>query len=138
VTNHQNDKWRPSSNWILIAVRNSDDNSIKWMPGNSVLFNWSTPTFQNSWTNYDTSYNNAGYYRDTSNRVYLRGRVKAGTANTTIFTLPTGYLPVKRELFCVLSNGAIARLDVLTDGQVQMISGSNVSLSLDGISFTAV
>jgi hypothetical protein len=138
ITNYQNSNWRPTSNWILIALKNGDDSLLKWMPGNSFLYSWLTPAFQNGWLNYDAFYNQAGYYRDTSNRVYLRGLVRTGTANTTIFTLPSGYRPVRRELFCVMSNGAIARVDVLIDGQVLMMSGSNVWISLDRISFLAV
>jgi hypothetical protein len=36
LTFHQNDTWRPTSNWILIAVYNGDTiygGHIKWMPG---------------------------------------------------------------------------------------------------------
>lgn len=33
VANYQNSLWEPDSDWILICVRNGDDNTIKWIPG---------------------------------------------------------------------------------------------------------
>jgi hypothetical protein len=137
VVSYINSNWQVSSNWILLAVRNDDDGNVKWIPGNSFLYTWITPTLQNSWVTYDGTFNVPGYYRDTSNRVYLRGMVKNGTA-ITIFTLPVGYRPAKRELFVAISADALGRLDINIDGTVVRQSGSYSWISLDGISFTAV
>lgn len=42
--------------------------------------------------------NRAGYYRDPSGLVYLRGRTRrCGQANGAVFTLPLGYRPLRRE-----------------------------------------
>lgn len=98
---------------------------------------WQVPTFQNGWVNYDTTYNSAGYYKDANNRVYAKGLVKTGTANTVIFTFPAGYRPLKRGIFVTVSNNAIARIDVLPNGEVKMESGSNAWISLETISFLA-
>ncbi|HEY9694190.1 MAG TPA: hypothetical protein V6D15_18455 [Oculatellaceae cyanobacterium] len=99
---------------------------------------WQTPTFQNSWVNYDNGYNPAGYFKDSLGIVHLRGLVRGGTNNTTIFTLPAGYIPSNRELQAVqTNNNAIGRLDILTDGQVQVVSGNNGWFSLDGVTFRA-
>jgi len=136
LTNYTNSLWQPSSNWLLLAVRNGDDNLLKWMPGNTHLYSWSTPTFQNGWINYDTVYNEAAYYRDASNRVYLRGLIRNGTGN--IFTLPVGYRPVRQELFVVLTDTGVGRVDVAANGVVLKNGGGNGWLSLDGISFIAV
>lgn len=100
---------------------------------------WIAPTFQNSWVNYGTPHNVAGYYRDPLVVVHLRGVVKSGTvaSGTPIFTLPVGYRPAARELRVVISNGAIGRCDVYDDGRVCAESGNNAWFSLDGISFRA-
>lgn len=99
--------------------------------------NWITPTYQNGWVDYDTTYNTTQYYKDKHNFVHIKGMVKNGTANSTIFTLPVGYRPARRYLFVTISNGAIGRVDVLPDGQVMMQSGSNAWFSLDIINFRA-
>ena len=99
---------------------------------------WQTPTFQNSWVNYENSYNPAGYFKDSLGIVHLRGLVRSGTNNTTIFTLPVGYRPSNRELQTIQTfNNIIGRLDILTDGQVQVVLGNNGWVSLDGITFRA-
>ena len=99
---------------------------------------WIVPAFMNSWTNYDTTYNPAGYFKDSLGIVHLRGLVKNGTNNTTIFTLPVGYRPSNQELQAVQTNlNTIGRVDILADGQVTVVSGSNGWVSLDGITFRA-
>jgi len=97
---------------------------------------WHTPTFQNGWVNFGGPYNSAGYFKDSLGIVHLRGLVKSGS--DTIFTLPTGYRPPKRELQAVQTNpNTIGRIDILADGQVLMYAGSNSWISLDGITFRA-
>lgn len=97
---------------------------------------WQTPTFQNGWINYDVNYNSAGYFKDSLGVIHLRGLVKHG--NGTIFTLPEGYRPARRELFGVATNpNVFGRIDVLLDGQVSMVTGNNGWISLDGITFKA-
>ncbi|MBC1224977.1 hypothetical protein GNF10_16985 [Nostoc sp. UCD121] len=99
---------------------------------------WQTPTFQNNWVNYDNTYNPVGYFKDSLGIVHLRGLVRSGTNNTTIFTLPVGYRPSNRELQAIQTfNNTIGRLDILTDGQVQVVLGNNGWVSLDGITFRA-
>lgn len=142
---------------------------------------WQTPTFQNGWVNYDTTYNPAGYFKDSLGIVHLRGLVKIPPVmksstpdmppsifpgggwppgmfpgnmpplpvpvsvpvpitndNNTIFILPPGYRPSNRELQAVQTNeNAIGRLDVLTSGQVVVVSGNTGWLSLDGVTFRA-
>lgn len=53
---------------------------------------WITPTMQNSWVDYAGGYTPTAYRR-IGNRVFLRGLVKAGTVNTSMFTLPVGFRP---------------------------------------------
>ena len=98
---------------------------------------WNVPTFQNSWRNYGTPYNVAGYLKDATGFIHLHGMVQGGTA-PIIFVLPVGYRPGGQSIFTTLANGAIARLDVLNDGEVQwVIGGTNAWVSLDGITFLA-
>jgi hypothetical protein len=89
------------------------------------------PAFQNSWVNFDSGYAQAGYWKDPTGVVYLKGRIKSGTLNTTAFNLPPGFRPPGgSEQFAVVSNGALGVLEVQSDGDVIPVSGSNVSFSL--------
>jgi cytoskeletal protein CcmA (bactofilin family) len=97
---------------------------------------WQTPTLQNGWINYGGGFNPAGYFKDSLGIIHLRGLVKNG--NGTIFTLPEGYQPPNRELHGVSTHpNAAGRIDILSDGQIQMIQGNNAWISLDGITFRA-
>jgi len=143
ITDYPNDTWKPNSNWILLAVHNGDSAGggstyLKFMPTNGNFYKWITPTFENSWANYSTDYNYAGYYRDGDGIVRLRGLVKNGTTSATIFTLPVGFRPTKQELFVAISSATnVSRVDVKPTGEVHHNGGSNGWFSLDGITFKA-
>lgn len=99
-------------------------------------------TFENSWVDYAAGYNAAGYYKDATGIVHLRGLVTGGTISTTsnffaIFTLPSGLRPAARELHSTLGNDVAARVDILTDGRVLAIGGATGWRALDGLTFTA-
>lgn len=104
---------------------------------------WVAPTLLNSWRNeVSGEYTPVGYYKDTENIVHLRGLITSGTnfgftTNCYIFLLPVGYRPVKANMFQVISNGAIGRVDVMADGNIRAVAGSNIYVSLDGITFLA-
>ena len=96
------------------------------------------PAFQNSWVNYDTTYNSCGFRKDALGYVHLKGLIKSGTIGYTIFTLPSGYRPAKRYLLSTSTNpNAYARLDIQVTGNVDPITGSKDYYSLDGITFKA-
>ncbi len=99
------------------------------------------PAYQNGWVEYNaTEYGGASFYKDASGVVYLRGLVKSGTVNTTIFTLPTGYRPEMR-LLCSVQSGSNTtgyRLDVMQTGEVKQLSGSNTWISLANVSFRGI
>ena len=145
LTYHSNSNWKPNSNWLLIAVKNGDTASqrgLKFMPTNSVLRTWIAPTFTDNWVNYDNTYNHAGYYKDSENRVHLRGLVKNGSTGSDydIFILPVGFRPERRHIFCAATNpsSTSCRIDITDDGRVIPYSGVSSSwVSLDNISFTA-
>ncbi len=97
------------------------------------------PAFTNGWGNYGAPYSNAGYVKDPTGWVRLTGVIKSGTLGSSAFTLAPGYRPaVAPGPFAVISNGALGRVDIGTDGTVTPQSpASNASVSLEGIVFKA-
>lgn len=94
------------------------------------------PGFLNSWVNFDGGWGPAAFWRDPLGIVHLRGLIKSGTVGQPAFNLPPGFRPAVNETFSVLSNGALGRVDVLTDGSVSPMSPSNNAyVSLSGITF---
>ena len=96
---------------------------------------YTNATYLNSWVDYGTTHNKAGYYKSLNGVVHLQGVVKSGTIGQPIFTLPTGYRPSKTLLFTVPSNGAFGVLEIQTDGDVIATTGNNTYVSLEGVSF---
>ena len=98
---------------------------------------WQTPTLLNGWVNYGSGYNPAGYFKDSSGVVHLRGLVKSGGFDVFggIFTLPIGYRPPGRGIFAVLTNSELGGVDVLSNGEVLPRIGNNAWISLEGITF---
>jgi len=93
------------------------------------------PTLLNSWVNYGSGFENAGYWKDAFGYVHLRGLVKNGTITAAIFTLPAAYRPSNAQIFATVANDAFARVTIDTAGNVQATVGSNAFFSLNGISF---
>jgi hypothetical protein len=107
------------------------------------------PTLQNSWVNYGSGHEDAGFIKGRDSYVTLSGVIKDGTitSNTLLYTLPVGFRPAGRTYFTVhaLSGGGVflngvVRVD--TDGSVYLRSipsghASVVELSLTGIRFYA-
>jgi hypothetical protein len=84
------------------------------------------PTLQNSWT-ITTNYHFGFRHLLCINAVHLHGRLTPGTeaAGTLIFTLPTGYQPLKALSYSVVTDVAGAagsRFNIATDGQVTIES----------------
>lgn len=100
---------------------------------------WVAPALLNSWVNFGGAYSPVGYYKDNLNIVHLRGLIKSGTATagTPLFTLPAGYLPAYIMIFPTPSNDLYGETQVRATGSVEIVVGSNVWISLDGISFRA-
>lgn len=102
-----------------------------------------TPILTNGWINYGIPYPNVGYYKSLLGNgfiygiVYLRGCVKNGTSNQSIFNLPPGYRPSGTIVFPVLSGGNIGFVTISATGDVTCISGNSISVFLDGINFRA-
>lgn len=92
-------------------------------------------TFINSWTNFGAGFEVAYYWKDAAGLVHLQGLIKSGTIGAACFTLAAGYRPTATSLFAAVSNSAIGRVDVQSDGQVIPQTGSNVWVSLEGMTF---
>lgn len=96
--------------------------------------------FNSTWQNYPAAagtWSPCSYYRDPFGRVWLAGLANrpSGVASV-ITTLPEGYRPRERKMYAVESNGAHGRVDVLTNGDVEVINGTpNTWISLETISF---
>lgn len=94
------------------------------------------PAFQNGWVNYGSGWQVAGFWKDPFSVVRLRGLVKSGTVGSALATLPPGFRPLVSETFSTISNGALGRVDVLTNGAIVPAPPSNNTyVSLSGISF---
>jgi hypothetical protein len=107
--------------------------------------NWIAPTLQNSWINWGSGLEDAGYMKDRFGFVHLKGVIKSGviTSGTTIFTLPEGYRPGAINLFIVASrdgssNEIMGRINIADTGVVSIYAGGNAHLQLSGITFKAV
>jgi hypothetical protein len=93
------------------------------------------PAFTNSWVYFGSDAEPA-FWKDAFGLVHLRGVMKSGTVGSPAFTLPPSYRPPAVERFVVLSNDAVGRIDVGTDGTVTPKSpSSNIYVSLSGIRF---
>lgn len=104
---------------------------------------WQNATLQNSWVNFSVSYSPASYYKDPFGIVHIRGYISGGvtTANTTLFTLPSGYRPEYNYTVPVYSQGSTNSLGFVTvaaNGNVSIASGNNTLFIIDNIHFRAV
>lgn len=98
---------------------------------------WTAVTFQNSWVNFAGGIDVATKYRKVGDIVYLQGAVSGGSVPSTIFTLPSGFRPVARHIFPVISNAsAIGRVDVNASGAVSCEVGNTANVFLSGIQFS--
>lgn len=96
------------------------------------------PAFVNGWVNFGAPYETAGFYKDASGRVHLRGTVKSG-ANAAIFVLPAGYRPAADLPFSTASLNDVSarRIEVRSTGGVAQTHVGPAETSLNGISFRA-
>lgn len=95
------------------------------------------PAFQNSWVNYGSGYETAGFYKDPFGIVHLKGTIAGGTLTNPAFSLPAGYRPAAHLDLPVVSNAAFGRVIIFSTGPVNAQIGSTTRFSLDGITFRA-
>lgn len=109
---------------------------------------WNNVTvFGGAWGNNGGGYQTAQYWKDPFGMVHLRGLIlRTGTyvLNEAVLNLPVGYRPASIELFNVVGNQIIQRIDVSTNGDVITAgvvpwvgtsAGSAWYLSLSGITY---
>lgn len=95
------------------------------------------PAFENSWVNQGGTFDTAAFYKDNDGRVHLKGMVKSGATNTTIFTLPDNYKPALILPFPVVAASLFGQLRIFDNGLVHFTSGTATFVSLNGVSFRA-
>lgn len=134
--------------WVLVAIYNNDGSasaSLKLGTGHEID-HWKALTLINGWVDYDPGNFTKAAYRKQNGIVYLTGLIKSGvtTTSTIITTLPIGYRLMGSSGLSqnthtpVVSNGAIAALNIYPTGEVKTNFGVSSSwLSLDGISYPA-
>lgn len=138
-----------STNSYTISASRGDTISIKVAATNgtytsaygtdaSTLPLWTNFTLQNSWVTYSSQYNTAQFTKTSACRVFLKGLVKSGSTTgwTPIANLPVGFRPAGELVFqTATSSNTAGRIDVLPNGDVDFVAGSNAWISLDNISF---
>lgn len=104
--------------------------------------NTGEPAFQNSWANVGgASDETLGYKKDSFGKLYLKGYIDSGTITdgTVVFTLPTGYRPIKTiragGMFVTGSSENSYQIEVQTDGDIAIygVSGAGPVLSFHKI-----
>jgi hypothetical protein len=99
------------------------------------------PTFQNGWINFGGGFAAAGFYKDPLSRVHLQGVITSGTAGSTAFTLPSGYIPTENHAFAVTAGTGTPNtvsVNVFSNGQVFIFNSgvsNNFPVALDTVSF---
>lgn len=125
----------------IVGEMKTAENPVQW-DGTAVTIQqtgWIAPTFLGAWANYGGAWATAGYRKDSTGIVHLKGLVRSGAVGT-IFILPVGYRPTQNRIFIVSSDVggtySFSRVDVTTAGAVNWsIGGGSTYFSLDGIKF---
>jgi hypothetical protein len=131
-------------NATFVAVKTAvDDNSTRLDAIESPP-PYTAPVFAAGWANVGGAYVLAGFNKDRSGIVRLRGLVRRVSGmSLTIFTLPTGFRPTATHQFPArCGDGSLCFIEVSANGEVRFDGPGGVataapsgSLTLDGISF---
>ena len=103
---------------------------------------WNTLSLQSGWAWYDAGggqFSTPSYTKAADDLVTLKGLVRSGStgSGTVIANLPAGYRPKERVLTVNVTNSVVGRVDIMPNGDVLFMTGSNAWFSLDAISFIA-
>lgn len=149
IVRYSNGDYSIPSNWIFIASRNGDSIPHTARCGNGMyaMDVWhevgtaGEPVFDpvSGWSNYNTTVFHGAAFRKNvyDGTVQLRGMVKGGALNSTIFTMPVGYRPERDVIIMPLSHNGSAYVTgdfrINTGGQAYLITGGTGFCSMDGI-----
>lgn len=118
-----------------ISVRGGTNTYVSLNGTRIPLHDWYQPALQNSWVVFGRDNATQGYCYDRFGVLTLKGLLASGTASAAIITLPFGSVGLaKARIYGTIANNAFSRVDIRSDGTVQQITGSNVFLSLNGLS----
>ena len=130
-----------NANFTAVASAVNDNNSritaLETTPA------WTAPpSLGAEWANWGGANFDAGYYKDRSGTVHLRGLLKRTSGAAAIFELPPGYQPTKQSWHAVAHTaGQGWWVVVFPNGKVQInnfngdFSGPVNLIALDGITF---
>lgn len=142
-TDLKNGNYQPVGNELTALQALADTAGLVKKTGDGayeikVMGDWVEPSLENSWIN-NASHYNVAYKNDGLGFIHLRGLTTSGTIGANLFTLPSGCRPSKR---CYLgavgyiSGGVqICRVSIEADGTLQISTGLNNWVSLEGLSF---
>ena len=117
LVDYNNTTWQPTSNWILIAVRNGDNGSLKWIPGNSYIASGAT-------------FNQSAIFN--SNGVIGIGTNQPATGHST--TIPNALLSILSGVSG--NNGGTSRISIGGDNNhYSAIEGAHTSNGATTLSF---
>ncbi len=133
-----NGNFRVGSSVIAPSEKLEVDGNVK-INGTMINEAVQNPTLAANWSNYGSTFEVAGYYKDKENLVHLSGLVQNNIngPGSVIFTLPPNYRPAGDKIFVTMNNNNFGRIDISTNGNVMLSASNGVNgwLSLEGITF---
>jgi hypothetical protein len=105
----------------------------------TIVTNWTALPLANSWA--DAPGSRAGYMKDGTGRVSLRGRVSGGASSGSlaIATLPSGFRPTQSMEWTMRSGTFVCAVQVATTGVMLVTANAGTAATggvvLDSISF---
>jgi hypothetical protein len=125
---------------MFISCENPASGDTNWREVGSA----GQPAFQGSWKNYDsTNFATVAFRKDSLGFVHLKGLADGGTASSTMFYLPSGYMPGKTMFLVVYTGSGTCSVTIQLAGTVPeqclvyIGTGFNTFISLDGVDFLA-
>lgn len=116
-----------SSSWLSL-------DGVAFMPSGTTF----TPfnSYQNSWTTFSTSWNDAGYFTDSIGRIHTRGLIRSGTTNagTPMVTVPTAIRPSEYSHLAQVNTDSFGHISYAPSaGALVAKNGNNGFVSLNSI-----
>lgn len=128
--------YQPHENDLVLGTMIGDGENRFYLADGRILDSWKALPLVNGWANYGGGYYTCDYYRDANGFVHLRGLLQGSGATANLaFTMPVGYRPASRTIFGPMASGGPYRLDVESNGNVNLAHRSWISL--EGVAFQA-